>query len=77
VTGGGAALPAELPAYLDGIREIARIPVCAGFGIRGPEQVAELAPHADGVIVGSALVETLEAGQDPAEFLISLRACVG
>ena len=73
VTGGGAALPAEVPAYLDGVREIAQIPVCAGFGIRGPEQVAELAPHTDGVIVGSALVEKLEAGEDPAEFLTSLR----
>lgn len=73
VTGGGTALPAEVPEYLDGVREVASIPVCAGFGIRGPEQVAALAPHADGVIVGSALVEQLEAGNDPSEFLNSLR----
>jgi len=73
ITGGGQALPPELPAYLDGVREEAEIPVCAGFGIRGPDQVAQLAPHTDGVIVGSALVEQLEAGNDPAEFLTSLR----
>lgn len=73
VTGGGTALPAQVPEYLDGVREVATIPVCAGFGIRGPEQVAALAPHADGVIVGSALVEQLEAGKDPVEFLNSLR----
>lgn len=74
VTGGGTALPAEVPEYLDGVREFAQIPVCAGFGIRGPEQVAALAPHTDGVIVGSALVEQLEAGADPVEFLNALRA---
>lgn len=73
VTGGGQALPPEVPAYLDGVRERAKIPVCAGFGIRGPEQVAQLAPHADGVIVGSALVEQLEAGNDPAAYLKKLR----
>ena len=76
VTGGGAALPAAVPAYLDSVREIADIPVCAGFGIRGPDQVAALAPHADGVIVGSALVEQLEAGNDPVVFLKSLRGSV-
>ena len=46
----------------------------AGFGIRRAEQVRALAPHADGVVVGSALVETLERGEDPEVFLRSLRA---
>ena len=49
-------------------------PVCAGFGIRGREQVARLAGHVDGVIVGSALVEVLERGEDPVAFLRALRA---
>jgi len=73
ITGGATALPPEVPAYLDTVREAAEIPVCAGFGIRGPEQVAELAPHTDGVIVGSALVEQLEADKDPKDFLSALR----
>ncbi|NND36494.1 MAG: tryptophan synthase subunit alpha [Gammaproteobacteria bacterium] len=73
ITGGAAALPPEVTGYLDTVRAAAEIPVCAGFGIRGPEQVTELAPHTDGVIVGSALVEKLEAGQNPADFLVSLR----
>ena len=38
----------------------AALPVCAGFGVRRAEQVATIAQHADGVIVGSALVEVLE-----------------
>jgi len=73
VTGGTSELPAEVPAYLDRIKAQVDIPVCAGFGVRRPEQVRDLGQHADGVIVGSALVEQLEAGNDPAAFLESLR----
>lgn len=73
ITGGATALPPEVTGYLDTVREAAEIPVCAGFGIRGPKQVAELAPHTDGVIVGSALVEQLEADKDPKDFLSELR----
>jgi tryptophan synthase alpha subunit len=48
--------------------------VCAGFGIRSHEQVEQLKGHVAGVIVGSALVEVLESGQDPSAFLQALRA---
>ena len=50
----------------------ATTPVMAGFGIRQPAQVAELAPHVDGVIVGSALLDCIRAGDDPVAFLSSL-----
>jgi len=56
------------------VRELATIPVCAGFGIRSREQVSRLAPHVDGVIVGSALVEVLEGNADPAAWLGTLRS---
>ncbi len=72
ITGGATALPPEVPAYLDKVKSFADIPVCAGFGVREAAQVAELGVHADGVIVGSALVEQLEAGHDPEDFLRSL-----
>ena len=74
ITGGTSELPAEVPAYLDRIKAQVEIPVCAGFGVRRSEQVRDLGQHADGVIVGSALVEQLEAGNDPAEFLELLRS---
>jgi tryptophan synthase alpha chain len=48
--------------------------VCAGFGVRRADQVELIGRYADGVIVGSALVEVLERGADPAVFLRSLRS---
>ncbi|TDJ44564.1 MAG: tryptophan synthase subunit alpha, partial [Gammaproteobacteria bacterium] len=60
--------------YLDKIKGYTNLPVCAGFGVRHAEQVQNLGNHASGVIVGSALVEKLEAGQNPARFLVELRA---
>ncbi|MGI9308118.1 MAG: tryptophan synthase subunit alpha [Gammaproteobacteria bacterium] len=69
ITGSAQELPAEVTDYLDVVKGYSQIPVCAGFGVRAAAQVARLGAHADGVIVGSALVEELEAGHDPAEFL--------
>ena len=63
-----------MTGYLDRVRALATLPVCAGFGVRRAEQVRSLAPHTDGVVVGSALVEQLESGGDPVAFLRALRA---
>jgi len=68
-----ADVPLEVLQYMDRVRELANVPVCAGFGIRSARQVARFAPHVDGVVVGSALVETLERGEDVGAFLKSLR----
>jgi len=73
ITGGSDELPAELTAYLARVKAASPIPVCAGFGVRNAGQVRRIAAHADGVVVGSALVEALEKGQDPAEFIAGLR----
>mgnify|MGYP001362494313 CR=1 FL=1 len=73
ITGGAKELPAGVTDYLDRVRALTTLPVCAGFGVRRAEQVQSLAPHTDGVIVGSALVEQLEAGADPVAFLRGLR----
>ena len=73
VTGKNVAVPQDVLDYFDRVRKVSPVPVCAGFGIRSREQVGRLAPYVDGVIVGSALVEVLERGDDPAAFLRSLR----
>jgi tryptophan synthase alpha chain len=74
VTGRNAAVPGTVTQYLDAARAASQVPVCAGFGIRSREQVEQLRGHVAGVIVGSALVEVLERGEDPAQFLRALRA---
>ena len=72
-TGKSAEVPDEVLAYMDRVKRFSTVPVCAGFGIRSREQVDRFAPHVDGVVVGSALVETLERGGDVRAFLGSLR----
>lgn len=73
VTGGGADVDyAAMLSYLDGVRAVSPLPVCAGFGIRDASHVQRIAAHADGAIVGSALVEVLEKGGDAKAFLQSL-----
>jgi tryptophan synthase alpha chain len=72
-TGKNVAVPDEVVSYLDRVHELAKVPVCAGFGIRNREQVRRLRGHVDGVVVGSALVEVLERGDDPTRWLGALR----
>jgi tryptophan synthase alpha chain len=73
-TGRSVAVPDEILDYMDRVRAVSPVPVCAGFGIRSREQVERMRGHVDGVVVGSALVDVLERGEDPAAFLRSLRA---
>jgi len=72
ITGGDAGLPADLTDYLDEVSRLSSLPVCAGFGIRSPDDVAAVGKHAAGAIVGSALVEVLERDDDPQPYLRSL-----
>ncbi|MDJ0814424.1 MAG: tryptophan synthase subunit alpha [Woeseiaceae bacterium] len=72
ITGGDTGLPDDLADYLDDVAAVSKLPVCAGFGIRAADDVANVGRHASGAIVGSALVEVLEEGGDPKAFLQSL-----
>ena len=74
ITGSANFLPQQVADYLDKVRGITALPVCAGFGVRKSEQVKMLSKHANGLIIGSALVEALEKNHDPAVFLKKLRA---
>jgi len=73
ITGGDSGLPPDLAAYLDDVTAVSSLPVCAGFGIRTAQDVHDVGKHAAGAIVGSALVEVLERGEDPAAFLRQIR----
>lgn len=72
-TGGSIGGGEEVTTYLDRVRAASRPPVLAGFGVRSADQVKALAPHCDGVIVGSAMVEVVSAGGDPVEFVSGLK----
>ncbi|HXW10516.1 MAG TPA: tryptophan synthase subunit alpha [Steroidobacteraceae bacterium] len=72
-TGKSVAVPDEVLEYMDRVRAVSPVPVCAGFGIRSRDQVVRMQGHVDGVVVGSALVEVLERGEDPAAFVRTLK----
>jgi tryptophan synthase alpha chain len=59
ITGERTTLPADLTENVAWLRTQTDLPVCIGFGISRPEHVRQLAPVADGLIVGSALVRRL------------------
>ncbi len=60
VTGARDRLPADLKAFVARVRKMAKQPLCVGFGISTPEQASQIARIADGVIVGSRLIQLME-----------------
>jgi len=62
VTGARKVLPPELEDFVSEVKRHAKQPLCVGFGISSPEQAARAARVADGVIVGSKLVDFMEHG---------------
>ncbi len=67
VTGARDRLPQNLAAFVARVRKVARQPLCVGFGISTPEQAKEVARIADGVIVGSRIIQLMEADRSLAE----------
>jgi tryptophan synthase alpha chain len=81
VTGARTGLPPRLVENLARIRAVTKVPVCVGFGVSTPEQAEFIGRHADGVVVGSALVDRIgratsreEAVTEAASFVASLKA---
>ncbi len=78
VTGASSALAPDLPGTIARVRAATPLPVAVGFGISTPAQASAVAELADGVVVGSALVDALGRGGVSAAmaFLRSLREAV-
>jgi tryptophan synthase alpha chain len=81
VTGERADIPADLATQLRSLRMLTTKPICVGFGIAKPEQVATVGALADGVIVGSAIVRLIEEKashpslvEDVGSFIAALKA---
>jgi tryptophan synthase alpha chain len=61
ITGERRAISAEVAENVAWLRTRTELPICIGFGIATTEQVRQLAPVADGLIVGSAIVRRIAA----------------
>lgn len=77
VTGMQESIATDLPRSIADLRAVCDLPICVGFGISTPAQAAEVGRLADGVVVGSALVQAAERGVDEALDLVrALRAAL-
>lgn len=66
VTGARRELSPELGGFIQRVRQVSRLPLAVGFGISNPQQVKAVGALADGVIVGSALIDLIGKASDPA-----------
>src|SRR5690606_8105703 len=80
ITGAAAPDTGRVAAEVRRIRRHTSLPIAVGFGVRTPEQAAAIAAVADGVVVGSALVDEIRksleqtggAGADARDRVLSL-----
>ena len=74
-TGARQKLPSNMENFVTRVRQKTSQPLCVGFGISTPEQAKEVAKIADGVIVGSRIIQLLEEQSTSklAEFITALR----
>ncbi len=66
ITGTASALATDVASAVKRIRRFTPLPVAVGFGIKTPDQAAEIAAAADAAVVGSALVNRLADNLDAA-----------
>ena len=77
VTGVSETLPSDLPQTIATLRSVCTLPICVGFGISRPDQARSLGEHADGIVVGSAIVRAANESVDAAVTLArGLRAAL-
>jgi tryptophan synthase alpha chain len=77
VTGMHAELASTLPASIAQLRSVCSLPICVGFGISTPEHARTVGALADGIVVGSAIVQAAERSVAEAVTLTrSLRAAL-
>ncbi len=67
VTGARGELGGRVEERVRRAKSFSDIPVCVGFGISKPEQAREVGAYADGVVVGSAIVDRIESARTPDE----------
>ena len=65
ITGSAAPDPRKVTDAVARIKRHTELPVCVGFGVRTADQARAIAAHADGVVVGSALVDAVRKSLGP------------
>ena len=65
-TGSDAIAVDEVAERMSFLQTLTSVPICVGFGIKDGESAAAVSAHADGVVVGSALVQLMSDSPDPA-----------
>ena len=80
VTGARAAISNDLDEFISRVRNVTDKPLCVGFGISTPEQAQRVARLADGVIIGSRIIDIVEKSRRPAAdvkaFIAEVRAAI-
>jgi len=84
VTGARGTIAEGVEEGVAAARKAGNIPVCVGFGISTPDQAAQIGAYADGAVVGSAIVNRIEAAQNRdaavdavAKFVSEMKAALG
>ncbi len=80
VTGARSSLPTDLTSFICRVRQATQKPLCVGFGISTPEQAGQIGKLADGVIIGSKLIQLMKEDKtlhSLAEFIRSVRSALG
>ncbi len=80
VTGARSKLADNLGSFVDRVRTATSTPIAIGFGVSTPEQAAEVSRLADGVIVGSRVVQIVDRAEDKpqaaAQFVRELKSAM-
>jgi len=77
VTGASNSLPEDLPDFVARVRKETDLPLAVGFGISTPEMVQQVSNIADGVVVGSAILNSIkQAGDSPNERALASKQIV-
>lgn len=67
VTGARGQIRGDVRGFVQDIKRLTDLPIAVGFGISDPSQAKEVGTYADGVIVGSALINAVDAAKDSAD----------
>ncbi len=72
VTGAAKPDPSKIKAHIDQIRKHTDLPIAVGFGIKTPEDAASIGKIADGVVVGSSIVQTVADHQNSPDLITKI-----